>query len=81
MEKKQVMVQITNECCTIQRAKAFYAEDYDPEEDDSGDYFTKTFESLDEARQYFTESLEEAKVTESWKRKTSRLALERLEWL
>ena len=76
-----IIVQYTNECCTVQRAKAFRAEDYDPEEDGSGDYFTETFESAEEARKYYTERLERAKVTESWERKTARLALERLEWL
>lgn len=73
-----VIVQYTNECCAEQRARAFRAEDYNPEEDDSGDFVTKTFESVEEAEKDFAKRLES---NNDWERKTARLALERLEWL
>jgi hypothetical protein len=73
-----IIVQYTNECCGIQRAKAFRAEDYEPEEDDSGDFVTETFGSVDEAKKDLEGRL---KSNSDWKRKTARLALERLEWL
>ena len=73
-----IIVQYTNECCTVQRAKAFRAEDFDPEEDNSGDYFTEKFESIDEAKKDLEERL---KSNSDWERKTARLALERLEGL
>lgn len=73
-----IIVQYTNECCTEQRARAFRAEDYDPEEDSSGDFVTETFESVEEAEKDFTKRLES---NNDWERKTACLALERLEWL